>query len=81
MEMGSLKYLENTQQVIVLLLLLRKSHSCAEKVNVIGQSYGKEVNPTMKLDGMPEDGDQYMDLCVACAKKLLFHEEGLYGTH
>lgn len=30
---------------------------------------------------MPEDGDQYVGLCVACAKKLLLYEEGLYDNH
>lgn len=61
MEIGSLKYPENTQQVIVLLLLLgKKSHSSTEEINAIGQSYGKEVNPTMKLNEMPEDKDHYV---------------------
>lgn len=67
MEIGSLKYPENTQQVIVLLLLLRKSHSSTEEINAIGQSHGKELNPTMKLDEMPEDRDQYVGvLCCLC---------------
>lgn len=34
----------------------------------------------MKLDEMPEDGDQYVGLCVVYAKKLLLYEAGLYNS-
>lgn len=50
------------------------------RVDVIGQSYGKKVNPTMKLDEMPEDGDQYVGLCIVYAKKLLLYEADLYNS-
>lgn len=75
MEIGSLKYPENTEQVIVLLLLLgKKSHSSTEEINPIGQSYGKKVSPTMKLDEMPEDRDQYVAV-LSMLKSCCFIEQ------